>query len=57
MENTKSDLMKNLEQIIEADLQIISQAQEEQNKEYFRNELKNHLESYVEATTNWAEVL
>lgn len=57
MENTKSDLMKNLEQIIEADLQIISQAQEEQNKEYFRNELKKHLEAYAEATTNWAEVL
>lgn len=57
MENTKSDLMKNLEQIIEADLQIISQAQEEQNKEYFRKELKKHLEAYVEATTNWAEVL
>lgn len=57
MENTKSDLMKNLEQIIEADLQIISQAQEEQNKEYFRNELKKHLDAYVEATTNWAEVL
>lgn len=57
MENTKSDLMKNLEQIIEADLQIISQAQEEQNKEYFRNELKKHLDAYVEAATNWAEVL
>lgn len=57
MENTKSDLMKNLEKIIEADLQIICQAQEEQNKEYFRNELKKHLDAYVEATTNWAEVL
>lgn len=57
MENIKSDLMKNMEQIIEADLQIIYQAQKEQDKEYFRNELKKHLEAYVEATTNWAEVL
>lgn len=57
MENTKSDLMKNLEKIIEADLKIISQTQEEQNKEYFRKELKKHLEAYVEATINWAEVL
>ena len=57
MKNIKCDLMKHMEKIIEADLQIISQAQEEQNKEYFRNELKKHLEAYVEATTNWAEVL
>lgn len=57
MENTKSDLMKNLEQIIEEDLQVIYQAQSEDGKEYFKNELKKHLEAYVEATTNWAEVL
>lgn len=57
MENTKSDLMKNLEQIIEEDLQIIYQAQSQDGKEYFKNELKKHLEAYVEATTNWADVL
>ena len=57
MKNIKCDLMKHMEKVIEADLQIICQAQEEQNKEYFRKELKKHLEAYVEATTNWAEVL
>ena len=49
--------MKNLEQRIEEDLQTIHQVQREQDKEYFKNELRKHLEAYVEATTNWAEVL
>ena len=57
MKNIKCDLMKHMEKIIEADLQNIYQAQEEQNKEYFKKELKKHLQGYVEATTNWAEVL
>lgn len=57
MKDIKCDLMKHMEKVIEADLQIIYQAQEEQDKEYFREELKKHLEAYVEATTNWAEVL
>lgn len=57
MKNTKCDLMKNLEQRIEEDLQTIHQVQREQDKEYFKNELRKHLEAYVETTTNWAEVL